>query len=211
MARIKWGEPGSRYFESGVDRGVLYPLGESGVPWSGLVSVKENYSGGGPRPYYYEGVKYANLAEAEEYEATIEAYHAPRKLAECLGIAEISNGLFVTQQTKRPFGFSYRTHIGNDVDGETHTYKVHMVYNALGVQDGTTNQTLSSSPSAPTLSWSISTVPHRLPGVRPSAHFVADTRYASLTALTELEDLLYGSEESDSRLPTPSELISIFS
>lgn len=210
MTQVVWDAVGERYFETGVDRGVLY-LDNAGVAWNGLISVTENSSGGEPQPYYVDGYKYINIAAAEEFEATIQAFSAPREFGVCDGTVEYRAGLFITQQRRRPFGLSYRTKLGNDVDGSDHGYKIHLVYNALAAPSERNNQTIKSSPEPTTLSWAITTTPPRLSALKPTAHFVIDSTRTDPEVLADLEELLYGTASTDPDFPTPEELIELFS
>lgn len=211
MAKLVWGAAGERRYELGIDRGVLY-LNGSAYPWSGLTAVSESPSGGEPQPYYIDGFKYLNLATAEEFEASIEAFSAPLAFNECDGAASIRNGLYVTQQPRKPFDFSYRSLIGNDTDGQDHGYKIHLVYGALAAPSGMNNQTISDSPSPVTKSWKITTLPPKTTGhnYKPTAHFVVDSTQTSSALLQQLEDALYGSDFSVPRLVTAQELLDMF-
>lgn len=210
MARLTWGAEGSRFYETGVDRGVLYVGSDEGVAWSGIISVNESPAGGDPKPFYIDGFKYLNLSEAEEYEAEINAFYAPASFAPCDGTVSIQNGLFVTQQPRRPFSFCYRTLLGNDVDGVEHGYKIHLVYNALASPSSRDNASMSSSPEPAPFSWKITTLPPALTGYKPTSHFVIDSRLTDPVLLASLEEILYGSNEVISRLVTPAELITMF-
>lgn len=210
MSRLTWGATGKRYYETGVDRGVLYIGGQPGVPWTGLTSVSESPTGGEARPYYLDGVKYLNLSSGEEFEATIDAFSSPPEFGPCDGTASIQNGLFVTQQPRKSFGLSYRTMIGNDVDGSEHAYKIHLVYNAIAAPSDRTNNAIGESAEPMSLSWSITTLPPILTGFKPTAHFVIDSRSTPTEVLLEVEDILYGSGVADSSLPSAQELVDIF-
>lgn len=209
MSRLEWGSAGTRYYETGVDRGVLY-VDNIGVAWSGLISISESPSGGEARPYYIDGYKYLNLATAEEFEATIEAYSAPAEFGVCDGVTSLQNGLFATQQPRKPFGLSYRTRIGNDSDGSDHGYKIHLVYNALAAPAERTNTTEGDTAEPAIFSWEISTRPPMTSGIKPTAHFIIDSRFTVEAKLAEIEDILYGTEVLTADLPTPSELMLIF-
>lgn len=209
MTRLTWGDSGNRFYETGVDRGVLYTNGV-GVPWNGLTAVKESPSGAEPTPYYIDGVKYRNLTAAEEFAATIEALSSPPEFDACDGVAQIHNGLFVSEQPREPFDLCYRTLVGNDLDGEDHGYKIHLVYNALAAPTERANSTRTDSPSPMGLSWTISTMPPPLVNRRPSAHFVIDSRTTDPGLLIDLEDILYGSDDLVSSIPTPTELVALF-
>lgn len=210
MTRLIWGTQGERFYETGADRGVLYVPGNPGVPWNGLTAVTESPSGGEPRPFYLDGYKYINLASAEEFEATIEAFSSPTEFAQCDGTRAVSNGLFVTQQPRVQFGLSYRTMIGNDTEGIEHGYKIHLVYNGLAAPSSRNNGTISDSPEPNTYSWAITTAPPLLTGFRPTAHMVVDSRKTAPSLLEDLEDLLYGSASLASQLPSQADLIEMF-
>lgn len=211
MPKMEWGAAGQRFFETGIDRGVLYPQIGMGVPWDGLVTVTEKAVGGEPKPYYYDGFKYLNLSADEEFEATIAAYSAPRQFDKCDGSIGILNGLTITQQRRENFGFSYRTRIGNDIDGPTHAYKIHLVYNALAGPTERANQSLNDSVSPMTLTWEVTTAPPQIVGYRPSAHMVIDSRYTPVDLLAVVEGMLYGTYETDPYLPTQAELMDLMS
>lgn len=210
MPRLVWGAAGERFFETGLDRGVLYLPSDPGVVWNGLISVSETPDGGESKPYYLDGVKYLNVSSSEEYAATITAYHYPREFSVCDGQKHIQNGLIATQQLRQSFGLSYRTRIGNDVVGADFSYKIHLVYNALAEPAARQNSTLGSSADPSSFSWVISTKPPEITGYKPTAHLVIDTRYTNPDILDEVEDILYGTEMDLARLPDPDELIAIF-
>lgn len=208
MTQLVWGAEGERFFEAGVDRGVLY-VDNAGVAWNGLVSVNESPVGGEALPYYVDGVKYLNQAAREEFEATIEAYTYPDEFSECDGTAELKEGLFATQQVRKPFGLSYRTKIGNDLEGIDHGYKIHLVYNALTSPSKKDNTTFSEEISPFNFSWGITAKPLVLDGYRPTAHFIIDSRSTPEELLSDIEDILYGTAIENPRLPTIYELIAL--
>lgn len=210
MTRVTWGAPGERFYETGLDRGVLYPPLGPGVPWNGLVSVQEATSGGDPRSFYIDGVKYFNGASAEEFEATLEAYSCPVEFGFCDGTVSVLNGLFIGGQPRQNFGLSYRSLIGNELNGDNQEYKIHMVYNALAKPSDRVRKSFNETVEPSIFSWGITTTPPKIHGFRPTAHFVIDTRMTDSTRLSAIEDLLYGSAESQPRLPTLIELFEMF-
>lgn len=210
MTRLIWDALGDRFYETGVDRGVLF-VNDVGVVWNGLISVQEKASGGSPEPYYVDGFKYINLASATEFEATIEAYSCPDLFAGCDGLTQVLNGLYVTGQRRKEFSFAYRTLVGNDIDNTDLGYKIHLIYNALAAPSQRSNKTLSETPEPQTLSWELTTTPPSVAGYKPSAHWVVDTRKASPADITALEDMLYGTAVAAPDFPTVAELIAIFS
>lgn len=212
MARITWGQAGSRNFEGGVDRGVLYVDGLVGVPWNGLVSVNEEADGGAPRPFYLDGYKYLNVDAASEYIATLSAFSSPKEFDVCDGIGLINNGLFATNQARSKFGLSYRTIVGDDIFGIDRGYKIHLVYNALATPTSRSYGTLSRSVNPMTLSWRLTTVAPLVDRINPTAHFIIDSRYTPESILKQIEDILYGEDEAGGNpyLPEISEIIEIF-
>lgn len=214
MTKLIWGTVGERFYETGVDRGVLYLDGLSGVPWNGLISVSESPSGGEAQPRYLDGIKYANSSAIEEFNATIEAYTYPEEFAVCDGTTYMAQGLFITQQQRQSFGLSYRTKIGNDIDAADHAYKLHIVYNAQANPAERAYSTTSDDPEASTFSWDITTRPVKFSdpafGVKYGAHLVLDSRVVYPWAMEAVEKVLYGDENNNARLPSPQELLTLF-
>lgn len=210
MPVLTWGTVGDRFYESGLDRGVLYVGINPGVVWNGLISISESPTGGEARPYYVDGFKYLNISAKEEFEATLEAFSSPIEFGVCDGMSSISNGLFVTQQVRKPFGLTYRTKLGNDTVGVNYGYKIHLVYGALSSPSGHNYSTISDSTDPMTFSWHISTLPQTVTGYNPTSHFIVDSSKSTVDKMTQLEDILYGTSGSSARLPTISELLTIF-
>lgn len=210
MSRLTWGVYGERFYEAGVDQGVLYLASVAGVAWTGLISVSESPTGGEAKPYYVDGYKYLNLSSAEEFEATLNAYSSPSQFRVCDGEVAIHTGLYAAQQPRKSFGLSYRTRVGNDSVGTDHAYKIHIVYNALAEPSSRNHRSLGDTADPDTFSWAITTRPPTLTGYKPTAHFIVDSRTADAGVLAELEDILYGTDEDDPALPTPAELIALF-
>lgn len=207
MAKLLWNQAGERFYETGVDRGVLYPKFLPGVAWNGLVAVDEDSFGGEVTPYYYDGVKYLDFVANEDFKATIEAFSAPSEFASCDGSKTLSPGLFATQQPRTTFGLSYRTLIGNDLEGTNLGYKLHLVYGATAEPSSKKNQSISGSIDPTTRQWAIHTVPPTSTSYKPTAHFVIDSTLANPAKLAVLENLLYGTSSSDPSLPMQSIVI----
>lgn len=207
--RLAWGEIGKRFYEIGVDRGVLFVGSAPGVAWNGLISVNENPTGGVEKAYYLDGVKYLAVSSTEEYRGTITALSSPPEFDVCDGLGS-HNGLYVTHQRRTPFSFAYRSLVGNDVAGVQHAYLLHIIYNALAAPPQLIRRTLGDNATPVDFSWSISTRSPAITGHRGTAHLIIDSRSTNPDILAEVEDLLYGTESEDSSLPTPAELIAIF-
>lgn len=210
MTRLDWNAVGTRFYEAGVDRGVLYVEGQPGVAWTGLTSVVEHSSGGSQRPFYLDGVKYLNVPSSEEYEATIDAFTYPEAFEQCDGTSRIHTGLLITQQSRKSFSLSYRSKVGNDVDGVDHGYKIHLVYNALASPSQKTNKSIGDSPDPSDFSWDITTRPPTVTGYKRTAHVIVDSRFTNSMTLSSIENILYGSVSNSARMPSLAELIEIF-
>ena len=216
MAILTWDNVGARYYETGVDRGVLYipDAGGSyvnGVAWNGLTSISESPSGAESNPQYADNIKYLNLISAEEFGATIEAFTYPDEFSQFDGLAVPTAGVTVGQQGRKIFGLSYRTKLGNDVDGEDHGYKIHLVYGCQAAPSEKAYNTVNDSPEAITFSWEVSTTPVAVTGYKPTSTLVVDSTKVGATELAALEDALYGTAGTDPRLPLPDEVITMIS
>ena len=218
MAALTWDNTGERFYETGVDRGVLYTydsttkLYGTGVAWNGLTAITEAPSGAEPTPQYADNIKYLNLMSAEEFGFTIEAFTYPDEFELCDGTASPLAGLTVAQQARRTFGLSYRSLIGNDVDAQDHGYKIHLIYGALASPSEKARTTVNDTPEAMTFSWTATTTPVALPAdlkMRPTAHIVADSTKMTAANLASLEAVLYGDELESAALPLPGELITL--
>lgn len=216
MSKIVWDKTGERFYETGVKNGVLYiPTGgvySKGVAWNGLTAVTESPSGAEPTPLYADDIKYLNLMSNEEFGATIEAYTYPDEFAECDGSASIATGVMIGQQTRKTFGLSYRTALGNDTVGNDYGYKLHLIYGALAAPSEKGYATINDSPEAITFSWEVTTTPVSVTGFKPTASITIDSTKADPTKLAALEKILYGSDDSpatEPRLPLPDEIASL--
>lgn len=214
MAKLKWDEVGERLYETGVRMGVLYPMSSTGTypkghAWNGLTAITENPSGAENTPIYADDTKYVTLTSVEEFGATIEAYTYPDEFEECDGSATIGAGVSIGQQKRNVFGLAYRTTLGNDILGEDYGYKIHLIYGAKASPSGKNYQTINESPEAITLSWEITTTPVAVTGFKPTASLTIDSTKVSVANLAALEAILYGTEDSEARLPLPDEIIEL--
>ena len=212
MTRLLWDKVGERFYETGVDHGVLYIPNNQGVydqahVWNGLVSVTESPSGAESNPQYADNIKYINLVSAEEFGATIEAFTYPDAFAQCNGEKLAVPGVIFGQQGRRPFGLSYRTLLGNDTLGQDYGYKLHLIYGAQASPSEKAYNTVNDSPEAITFSWEVSTTPVPVEGFKPVASVTVSSDDVSAATLQALEDILYGTAGTDGRLPLPEELI----
>ncbi len=213
MSKLVWDNTGERLYETGVSKGVLYiptsGVYSKGVAWNGLTAVTESPSGAEATPIYADNIKYLNLISREDLSATVEAYTYPDEFAECDGSAEIATGVTIGQQARKAFGLCYKTNLGNDIQGNDLGYKLHIIYGCKAAPSEKSYATINDSPEAITFSWSISTTPVNVNGMKPTANVTIDSTKVTKEKLQQLEDILYGSESADARLPLPDEIISI--
>lgn len=214
MAKLIWDATGERFYETGVKNGVLYVADAQGtypkgVAWNGLTAVTESPSGAEPTPLYADDIKYLNLMSAEEFGATVEAYTYPDEFAQCNGEASLVEGVIIGQQPRKTFGMAYRTVLGNDVANENYGYKLHLIYGAVAAPSEKAYATINDSPEAITFSWELTTTPVSVNGFKPTASLTIDSTKADSTKLKALEDILFGTESVEARLPLPDEIATL--
>lgn len=218
--RLVWDQVGEKVYETGVDRGVLYPQDSNGkypkgFAWNGLTAVNDNPSGAEPTKKYADNRVYVNLMSEEEYAATIEAFTYPDEFAECDGSKEIAPGVYAGQQNRKAFGFCYRSLIGNDTEGTDYGYKLHLVYGCLASPSEGSHGTINESPDAGTMSWEVSSTPIEVSTLvdgkklKPLSTLVVNSTKTPADKLSALEDILYGSDEEDACLPLPDDVIAL--
>lgn len=230
MPKLKWDAQGSRLYETGVSRGVLYlnePKQEkpysNGVVWNGLTNVNQSPSGAEPQPIYADNIKYLNLMSEEEFSGTIEAYTYPDEFARCDGLYAVPaagnlsaslSGITIGQQNRETFGFSYRTILGNDEKYNNYGYKIHLIYNCLAAPSQKSYQTVNNSPEAITFSWSISTtgveVTDGNTDLKPTSVITLNSTLLPKKFMNEIEKILYGDDTTNARLPMPDEVLSVY-
>ena len=215
MPPLVWDEVGERFYETGVDHGVLYlpdatGAYATGVAWNGLTTVTESPSGAEPNPQYADNIKYLNLISYEEFGGTIEAFTYPDEFAACDGSVVPSDGVSVGQQARKMFGLSYRSRLGNDVDGVDYGYKLHLVYGCLASPAEKAYATINDSPEAIAFSWEFTTTPVPVTDLKPTSLIVVNSMEADSAALTSLETELYGDATGSANLPDPDTVIALF-
>jgi len=214
MTALVWDASGQHFYETGVDHGVLYiptnGIYDNGVAWNGLTAVTETPSGAEANPQYADNIKYLNLFSAEEFGITIEAFTYPDEFAQFDGLATPQVGVVVGQQSRRPFGLSYRTLVGNDTEGQDYGFKLHLVYGCTASPSEKAYNTINDSPEAISFSWEVTTVPVAVTGLKPTALIVIDSTKVDEDNLAALSDALYGTAGTDPRLPLPDEAIGMF-
>lgn len=212
MPRITWDNIGEHLYETGVDHVVLYKPNENnvytdGVAWNGVTAINESPSGADSNPIYADNIKYLDLRSAEEFGATVECYTYPPEFAECNGEAIIATGVVIGQQTRKTFGLSFRSIVGNDIKGNDYGYKLHLIYGATASPSEKAYNTVNDSPEAQSFSFELSTTPIAVQGYKNTASLTIDTTlFADKTKIEDLEAILYGGDSTEATLPTPAEV-----
>lgn len=215
MPRIVWDAETQKTFETGVSNGVHYMQDKDGkyvhgVAWNGLTGVTQSPSGADANALWADNIKYLNLRAAEEFGATVEAYTYPKQFGECDGSVEIVPGVTIGQQNRKKFGLSYKTIFGNDTEGEDYGYKIHMIYNCDAAPSEKAYSTKNDSPDAINFSWELSTTPVNVTGYKPTAHMEITSTDLNSEFLAKIEDILYGTDTEDPRMPLPDEIFELY-
>lgn len=203
MVKLVWDTPGDRVFESGLDRGVLFLPDGSAVPWNGLTAVIEHFDKSAS-PAYYDGMKIQDMLVLGDFSATMKAVTYPDEFVPLEGVDELRRGLFLSDQVPLTFGLCYRTMVGDDLAGADEAYKIHLLYNVTAMPSDKTYASVSDQPSLVEFEWAITAVPEDIPGFRPTAHIVLDSRNLDPWLLEDLEAMFYGTSVADAiLLPMP--------
>lgn len=214
MAKLVWDQAGEKLYETGVKNGVLYLQDAKGaypqgVAWNGLTSVEESPSGAEATKLYADDTIYLTLYSTEEFSCTIGAYTYPDEFEQCDGSATLTDGIVIGQQTRKAFGFVYKTVLGNDTENEDHGYKIHIVYGAKASPSSKSYQTINDSPEAVEFSWEVTTTPVTVSGHNPTATLVIDSTKVTPAALTKIEAALFGTDSEEAHLPLPDEILEL--
>lgn len=211
--RISWDQIGERFFKTGTDRAVLYPYEsgqyQEGVPWNGIKAVNNNISGKEATPLYSGGIREDVLFSGEEYGGSIEAYTYPDEFEKCLGGTIPVPGLYLYDQEAIPFGLSYRTYRGNDTDGLTHGYDIHIIYRSFVTGRKGDSKTLDVNISPEEIGFNFTSIPEEVDDYKPVSHLVIRSTSISTITLQIIENMLYGSADSNPYLPLPNDLIEL--
>lgn len=218
MPKLQWDQTGERLYETGTKNAALFPLSdlgvyETGIAWNGMVAVRQSPDGAEETPLYADDIKYLSMYSAENFKGTIEAFTYPDEFAVCDGSAEITPGVYISQQNRRAFGLAYITTVGNDTMGNDYGEKLHVIYNAKVSPSERSYETINDTPNAITFSWEFTTTPVSVnrPKTRPTAHMVFDSTKLPAEKWTLLLDKVYGGTATEATLPTPDELITLVS
>lgn len=216
MAKLLWDQVGERLYETGTEKGVLYPQAktgeyEAGVAWNGLIAVRQSPDGADETEIYADNIKYLSLTSQEEFKGSIEAYTYPEEFTQHDGSKELAPGVYVGQQARRPFGLSYLTQIGNDTEYEDYGQKLHLIYGAKVAPSQRDYETINDTPDAITFSWDFTTTPQQVEteGVRPSAVLTIDSTKVDAEDWKTLLEMVHGTEDQEPELPSIDDVIAL--
>ena len=227
MSALTWDAAGTRRYETGVNHCALYVQNAShpeqygpAVAWNGITGITESPDGAEPNDLWADNIKYATLRSAETFGATIEAYTYPKEFLKCDGVETASNGVYVGQQGRVPFGLCYRTEIGSDtMAADTDAgYKLHIIYNATASPSERSYETINDSPDAITFSWEITTTGIPVDGYKSVSTITIDTTKLGETEQQNfkyLEYALFGCSDphvslmASGYLPKPDEVVQL--
>lgn len=214
MAKLVFDELGKRFYETGVSNAVLFVQADNGtyptgVAWNGITAANESPSGAESNDQYADNIKYLSLTGAEKFEGTIEAFSSPKEFDECDGMATIVKGVTAHQQNRKSFGFAFKSILGNDVKGNEYGYKLHLWYGCKAAPSERSHATVNDSPEPQNPSWSITSTPVPIPGHKPASVLTITSTEVEASKLAKIEEAIYGSDDANSHLPSPQEIIAM--
>lgn len=203
MAKLKWDETGEHFYETGTDRGVVYPYDaetktyKNPEAWNGLTGYTESPSGAEETALWADNIKYLSLRSAEEFGATITAYTFPDAVAKLDGSESVAAGVRIYQQARKSFGLCVRTILGNDTETNDYGYRLHLVYGLTMSPSEKAYSTVNDSPEAVEFSWELSSVPASVTGKKATSVITIDSDKADAARLKAFEDILYGTDATE--------------
>jgi hypothetical protein len=219
---LNWDQDGERFYETGVERAVIYPMNsdgtyEDGVAWNGLTSFEESPSGAEANPLYADDMKYLNLMSKEQYAFTIGAYTYPDAFAKCDGSAFLDEtmagtlgpALKIGQQKRQKFGFCVTTKRGNDIEQSDYGYIIHLIYNCNASPSSRSHATENESPEAIEFSWEVNTSEIRVSGGKSTCNLDIDVTKLTKGQRILLEATLFGSDGKPAKFLTPDEVVAL--
>ena len=214
MAKLIFDEVGTRFYETGVSKGVLFVQDDTGaypkgVAWNGITAANESPTGAEANDQYADNMKYLSLTGAENFEGTIEAFSSPSEFDVCDGMAEIAKGVSAHQQNRKAFGFAYQSIIGNDIKQNDYGTKLHLWYGCKAAPTERAHSTVNDSPEPANPSWSITSTPVNVPGYRPTSVLTIDSTKAEPAKWKAIIDAIYGTDNTVPYLPTPEQVIQL--
>lgn len=209
MASLVWDEIGQRVYQTGVDHGVLYLQDGTAVVWNGLINIEESVENE-LKSFFLDGVKYLETLSSGTFLGKLKAFTYPDEFDSVNGIAEMVPGLSLYEQPSKSFNLSYRTKIGNDIDGIDHGYKIHILYNIIANPENHSFDTFDDSSAKPVeFSWTLTGTPPKIDNFRPTVHISIDSTKTTFEIMQTLENRLYGTDQNDAKLLSIQEVAEI--
>lgn len=215
MAVLKWDEMGKKRFRHGISKVVLFLLEGTGTDakwtghaWSGVTNVTQSPDGGDAEDYYADNILYASLRGMENLNGSIEAYDYPDEFEECIGGAELTDGITIRQQPKRVFCLAYREEVGNDTNPEA-SYDIHVIYNCTANAAELSHDTMEESPNLEPMSFDYDSNPVPVTGHKPTSAITIHSATVTKANMTKIENKLYGTDSTESELLMPDKLLEL--
>ena len=209
MTVLQWDRVGERFFQTGIDRGVLYLHDGKAVVWNGLTAVEDG-SLQESQSYFLDGVKYLEKLAPADFSGKLRAFTYPTEFDALVGITPVAPGLFYHDQPPKSFNLAYRTRLGNDVDGTDLGYKIHLFYNLVANTDPYMFEAIRDPLKPVEFGWNLTGTPPIAKGFRPTVHISIDSTQIDEDTLETIEGIIWGTPETDPWLPTIDEIRDLF-
>lgn len=209
MTVLAWDRMDERRFETGLDRGVLYPVGGSPVVWNGLTSIQE-VQNRQTKDFFQDGVRVFQRSIAQPYSAKIQAYTVPNIVFSLVGHKSLAAGVNL-HDGSTPFRthLCYRTRIGSALEGVEFGYRLHLVYDLLINPDDVQLDTTNDQSNATVFGLTVNAI-QRMWQNLPVNHISVDSTEVDPGWLLNLENQLYGTPTSDPTMPDLMTLLNSF-
>ena len=215
-AALTWDGTGQKYYHTGTDMGALFVIDPTtgnygdGIAWNGLTSVQDNPQGGDRTELWADNIMYATMSARETSGGSISCYTYPPEFEECLGRKALATGVYIGQQTRKKFGFAYRTLVGNDVTEKAGEI-IHLYYGCSASPSSQDHQTINDNPDAVEFSFDFEATPVAVDSDNgPTATLDIDSRAINNdTKWTAIKNLIFGSTSANAKMPTPNEIKAI--
>ena len=192
MTALEWNLGLNNTYETGIDRGVLFPYNEYGVAWSGLTNVSKKQQSIQTTTLHYEGMPFDILDDSENRTMVLSAYTYPDVFDELLGVYVDDRGFMYGEQPRGWFSMAYRTLIRQGPD-----YKINVVMNQKAYATAGEHATIGGSVAPTTFTWEMSGIPIHVMG-KSTTFMSFDSRLIRPKTFKEIENTLYGTKTRDS-------------
>lgn len=210
MAVLQWDKVGERFYQTGVNKAVLYLHDGTVAVWNGLTSV-EDTDNSTLTSYWLDGVKYLDSLAPGDFAGKLKAYTYPDEFDRVNGVGEVAEGLRYYDQPSKSFNLSFQTKLANDLEGTEYGYKIHLLYNLIANPETYAFPSLTGGTNAPIeFAWILSGTPPKISGYRPTAHITIDSNETRPDILQSIEDIIYGTDLTNPRFPSIDEIRNIF-